>query len=221
MFPVWELVFPKECVICHSKSALATSFLCEDCSSKMTYLEKPLYDKYSKESAENAFQFDYVQAVYPLSAQIRTLIHHFKYNEMTKIGSYLAGCANQFMGKNPFPETIDHVIPIPLHSVKKRMRGFNQAEILSKQIAAHWGISHTPNLVLRKKFTSTQTKLKKEERLKNVSDAFFLSGKYNVKNKVVLIVDDVFTTGSTANSISQILKKNDAKCVFVLTIAKA
>ena len=80
---------------------------------------------------------------------------------------------------------------------------------------------HTPNLILRNRFTQTQTKLGRKDRHKNVSGAFILNSKYDVRNKNILIVDDVFTTGATVNSISTILKDNEARNVFVLTIARA
>jgi ComF family protein len=140
---------------------------------------------------------------------------------MTKIGAFLAQYSSKYIRTYPFPEKIDYILPIPLHPVKKRMRGFNQAEILSKEIANSLGVKHTPDLIVRKKFTQTQTKLKREERQKNVSEAFQVNRRFSLQNKVILIVDDVFTTGSTTNSISAILKKNEAKYVFVLTIARA
>ena len=80
---------------------------------------------------------------------------------------------------------------------------------------------HIPKLILRKQFTQTQTKLNRAERQKNVADAFKINKKFEIKGKNILIVDDVFTTGSTANSICRLLKKNKAGKIYVLTIAKA
>jgi len=222
-FPVWQLIFPQECLVCNSKTEMKTTFLCTSCSEQLQYEGEPVYqnEDSAKKDKNDCFSYDFVQAVFPLTQPLRILIHNFKYNEMTQVGKYLAKCAVDFLAENSFPDSIDYVCPIPLHPVKKRMRGFNQAEVLSREITKRTGLKHVSNLVVRKKFTQTQTKLKRDERQKNVSDAFAINRKWDVEKKVVLIVDDVFTTGSTANSICVVLKKNGAKRVFVLTIAKA
>jgi len=82
-------------------------------------------------------------------------------------------------------------------------------------------LRHEPNLVRRNRFTETQTKLGRKDRQKNVYGAFSLDPKQNIERKNILIVDDVFTTGATVNSISALLKQNGAGDVFVLTIARA
>ena len=118
-------------------------------------------------------------------------------------------------------ENVDIIAPVPLHLVKKRARGFNQAEFLSKEISIHMNCLHIPNLVLRNRFTDTQTKLNRKQRQENVSDAFTLNPKFEIQNKNILLIDDVFTTGATANSICKLLKKNHANKIYVLTIARA
>jgi len=121
---------------------------------------------------------------------------------------------------NPFLE-IDIVAPIPLHHVRKRARGFNQAELLSRNIAKLLELEHLPRLLKRVKYTQTQTHLNKAERDINVSSAFGLGKNHNISNKNILLVDDVFTTGSTVNNISKLLKENSSGKVFILTIAHA
>ena len=96
-----------------------------------------------------------------------------------------------------------------------------QFEDLTKELAEKMNWQHVPNLVLRKKFTKTQTKLKRNQRQINVSGAFVLNPKFDVAQKNILIVDDVFTTGSTVNVISKLLKNNAVSKIYVLTIARA
>ena len=122
--------------------------------------------------------------------------------------------------QSSFPK-IDYIIPVPLHIVKKRSRGFNQAEILSAEIAKICHFKHLPKGINRIKFTETQTRLGKIARKENVYNAFNLKNSKKLKGKTILLIDDVFTTGATTNTISNVLKNNGVSQIIVLTIARA
>jgi len=100
------------------------------------------------------------------------MIHHFKYNEFKKIGTFLGYKLADRISKYPFHSHIDYILPVPLHKTKKRFRGFNQSEIIAKALSVKLNIPILKNMLVRKKFTQTQTKLKKHEREKNVANAF-------------------------------------------------
>ncbi len=113
------------------------------------------------------------------------------------------------------------LVPIPLHTFRKRWRGFNQAEILCQSISA--GLNcETVNALTRKKSTKTQKDLKREARLKNVSGAFAISEnlKSSILNHICLLVDDVTTTGATLQEAAKILKRAGAAKVICLTVAR-
>jgi len=222
---LFNLVFPQICLSCHSRLQPEEIYLCRECEKSLEYLEGEICPKcgepLSDESSHRCdFSFDAARSVFKFNPILKNLIHHFKYNEMTKVGKLLGNFAAEFLRKENFTEA-EIVTPVPLHTVKKRIRGYNQSEFLTRQIAENMKWQHLPHLIQRKRFTETQTKLSRHQRKKNVAGAFVVNPKFEVKNRLILLVDDVFTTGSTVDSISKVLKEAGAKKIFVLTIARA
>ncbi|MDD3050199.1 MAG: ComF family protein [Candidatus Cloacimonetes bacterium] len=189
--------------------------LCPICAEK---LKEHHHIEFSDEQKKE-FYFTEAYAGYEYNKIIRNLIHEFKYKEMTLVGNYLM---NMLFSKLPenFLEDIDYIVPIPLHKVKKRARGFNQSEILSNSLSE---LSHIPtlNIINRAVYTKTQTKLSKNERKSNVKNVFVLNKNFDISKKGFVIVDDVFTTGSTANEAAKVLKDHNAEIVKVLVLATA
>lgn len=109
--------------------------------------------------------------------------------------------------------------PIPLHRWRQRWRGFNQAEVLSQSLAENLNLETLP-LLKRSKFTKTQKDLKKDERQKNTANAFCLLPKVSLKNRRIILIDDVTTTGSTLLEAAKVLKRNGAGKITCLTIAR-
>jgi competence protein ComFC len=114
----------------------------------------------------------------------------------------------------------DLLIPVPLHSLRKRDREFNQAEIFSKILARRSGIKYCAGIE-RTRRTGTQTALDRRRRMQNLRDAFRLRKNTDVTDKTVLLVDDIFTTGSTLDACSRVLLQAGAKSVRALTVARA
>ncbi|MFA5063039.1 MAG: phosphoribosyltransferase family protein [Candidatus Omnitrophota bacterium] len=114
---------------------------------------------------------------------------------------------------------LDMIIPMPLHATRLREREFNQAEILSKYIASEFGIDLASGSLIRHRFTKTQTELPADNRFSNVKNSFSVSRNCDLRNKNVLLVDDVLTTGATSSEAAMALKESGTNIVFVLTLA--
>ena len=223
-----NLFFPKVCLSCNSRLQKKEHILCSICKKKIDFFtdcclicgsEKDNNTCHTCETSE--FYFDRARSVFRFNKTIQNLIHNLKYNEITSLAKFLGDyCVKYLTEYRPF-EKIDIITPVPLHKVKKKSRGFNQAEIVAREIARQTEFKHIPNLIKRKKFTNTQTKLSKFERIENVSNAFKINHKYPLENKNILLIDDVFTTGSTVNAVSKLLKNNKVNKIYVLTIARA
>jgi ComF family protein len=149
------------------------------------------------------------------------LIHALKYKDLIRIVSLFQQYLVRFVTHNLANEQVDIVTPVPIHRVRQRSRGYNQAELISNAVADILQKPHLPHLLRRRRYTKTQTKLNREERKLNVTNAFSIKKGIGIQGKNILLVDDVFTTGSTVNSISSILKEEGCKKVFVLTISHA
>ncbi|MCF7794712.1 MAG: ComF family protein [Candidatus Cloacimonetes bacterium] len=221
-----DLLFPPNCFSCRKR--IPEGIICEECKNDLVWLEDVcnycgsiLKNGECKVCSKEDFAFDRARSVYGFNKVMQKFIHDLKYDEMIRIADFLGQKAAELLLElKPFSK-IDIIAPVPLHSVKKRHRGFNQAEMLARKIASELKIEHNPNLIIRKRFTQTQTKLGRSERQQNVKGAFELNSKYEIKGKTVLVVDDVFTTGSTLNSISLLLKKHKVSQVFAFTLARA
>ena len=210
-----NLIFPCVCYNCQKK-IIGNSILCPDCENKLEPLKKPVHTQ----NTEKDLYFDFAVASVHYNNVIRSLIHAFKYQELLKVAEYLTN-ERLTQAIEIHLQGMDYICPIPLHKVKKRMRGFNQAELISKLLSQKLKVTHIPDLLIRKNFTKTQTKLTREERQKNVKDVFKVNDNYNVNGKNIIIVDDVFTTGSTANSAAKALSTNKTDKVVIYTVAKA
>ncbi len=143
---------------------------------------------------------------------IQNLIHEFKYKGNKKIGEYLGKMmGNSLLNSNRFTD-IDCVVPLPLFTEKEFMRGFNQSTILCEGISGVLNIPVVSKNVVRKVYTGTQTKKGRIERWKNVEKSFSVTEPYIFKNKHILLVDDVITTGATMEACgSEILQIEEAR----------
>jgi len=147
-------------------------------------------------------------------------IQRLKYNMETHLKSSLGHLLSSF-AKEWIPNPKDFVIvPVPLHRRRLRERGFNQSLLLARILAADLGNQLDYLSLIRNRYTQAQTGLKKKERKKNVKGAFSIIRPDTIKDKKILLIDDVFTTGHTLNECARTLKKSGATTVICLTLAR-
>lgn len=238
-----SLVFPKICFACAKRIDDEDPFLCYLCKRELVFpddLTCPkcgAFDVQVREicsyCSKEMVYFDKCASLFPYNNTVRTLIHELKYNEMTKIANYFAAMLIEYLERdNPFTsgkeETrqgnrpmIDHVCPVPLHPTKERVRGYNQAAKIAEMIAETFKWNYSPNLIKRTKYTISQSALSPEDRKLNVGKAFSVDRKGMLEDSNILVIDDVFTTGATVNSLSKLLKEHRVNRVFILTVARA
>lgn len=156
-------------------------------------------------------------ALFPLAGAARHLIHRFKYRDTPEIArsvGYLG--AQQLAQSGLLPEII---VPTPLHWTRRLQRGFNQAELFAKMLSHFSGLPVETSL-RRVKRTHQQAKLNREQRKKNLSDAFSVKKGANLKKRDILLVDDVMTTGATLHSAAAELAANGAGRIYIMVIAR-
>jgi ComF family protein len=152
---------------------------------------------------------------------LRQVVQRFKYGRKVSLGKSLGrlladGC-REFLNEC----RVDTIIPVPLHSTRLRWRGFNQSVLLARQVSYAYSLPMDPFVLVRDKPTLAQTQLSEEERRRNVRDAFSVHSAASVNGKIILLVDDVYTSGATVNECSRVLLRAHAKEVYVLTLARA
>ena len=111
------------------------------------------------------------------------------------------------------------IIPLPIHATKKRQRGFNQAELLAKPLAERLDIPLLPHAVEKRRKTEAQVGLTLRERRKNITTDLFMVKPNTVDNRTVLLLDDVFTTGTTISACAHALKRAGAAKIVAITLA--
>ncbi len=151
---------------------------------------------------------------------IRKLLINYKFSEK----SYLYKTFTNFIIKNErFCEIIksyDIIIPVPISKKRSKERGYNQSYLIAKEIGKYFDIRVENKCLIKHKNIVEQSKLGKEERQKNIVGVYSLKESYKVQDKRILLIDDIYTTGSTANECCKTLLKANIKFVDILTVAK-
>ena len=117
-------------------------------------------------------------------------------------------------------KTYDTIIPVPISTKRKMQRGYNQSFLIAKEIAKSLNLEIINNCLYKNKNIIEQSKLNKEDRQKNIQGVYKLIDKKKLKNKKILLIDDIYTTGSTVNECSRTLRQAEIKEIGVFTIAK-
>ncbi len=147
------------------------------------------------------------------------LIHRFKYGKKIPLGRRLAQRLGDAVAREKEFAGCDLIVPVPLHRARYRERGFDQSEILAEGVSEVANIPLARRILKRKKNTKDQTYLNAQQRAENVRDAFSISQPEIAKNKKLILVDDVTTTGATLNECARMLQDSGAKSIFSATLA--
>ena len=207
-----SLFFPNQCLVCKGGDFHSSDPICPDCLQLMNPL--PIENRVKELTVNNGI--DMALAGWDFGDELRTAIHSLKYEERARIGSFLGKVLGERLHLKTIQE-LDYLIPVPLHPIKFRDRGFNQAEWIAIGVGKAIQKPVQTGLMKRMKYTISQTTLNREERLNNMKQAFRITK--DVTDKKIGIVDDVLTTGSTISSMASVLKDAGAKTIVALTVA--
>jgi ComF family protein len=167
----------------------------------------------------NPCYLDTILTIFEFDQTVQVLIHEIKYRKAEKLASRLARFASaQIDIALPWKKG-DLVIPVPLFRVREKERGFNQSVAIARGFFPESSFSHQTEVILRAKPTVSQTELNRDERLKNVCEAFTVLRPELVRDKNIILVDDVVTTGATLNECARVFKEAGAGKVWALTLA--
>lgn len=208
-----DLLFPSFCVGCQKEG----SFLCEECENKIVIRRIPTSPPLNAKSLNIIYAATEYQ-----DKLIAELITQLKYQSVREISHILSDFLLIHLAFAGFKKENNQIIvPVPLHRKRLRERGFNQSELIANNISKKLDIPVSPRALKRIKNTEHQTKIEeRENRLENVKDVFICKKPEIIKGKVVILIDDVTTTGATLNECAKILKLSDAKKVLAFTVAK-
>ena len=216
--------FPKRCVGCGQSG----TWLCRNCLNKLSYLSvqeclicrKPAIGGFTHPYCESRYNPDRFLSPFEFCGPLRTALHRAKYGGCWVFLSDLAFLISAWLeslGVDFLPGAV--LVPMPLHFVRKWERGYNQSLILAEFLSTNLDIPFEINLICRRRYTTSQTKLNKKARHLNIKGAFTCPE--SVRGRNLILVDDVCTSGATLLEAARTLKRAGARTVWCLTLARA
>lgn len=227
-----DFLFPQRCVSCGRLG----SYVCPDCFVKIKTIDtpicpvctKPFFHGLTHPRCQGRLRPDGLTCLFAYQGPIRTILKKIKFSSIFDLLPEVADLAKEEIEENEvlykfFVKEKPLVVPIPLHWFRKNERGFNQSAFLGKQVAQNWNLTFCGDLLLREKYTSPQAKLKKKDRGSNIKHVFKINNSLSIlmsQYPSILLVDDIWTTGSTMREAGRVLKGAGVKKIWGLTIAR-
>ncbi len=218
--------FPDVCPNCNK--VIGEVGLCKDCKEAFKYLKQPICGACGRTMSEDGYLCDECKkikhyfkrnvSVFEYRGDIKESIYRFKYGNMRCYAEFFGAEAVKKYGKLLKTWKIDAIVPVPMYKGKQRKRGYNQAEEFALALGRASGINVDSKLLIRSKDTVPMKTLSKQQRYENLKKAFVVNKKRQ-KYKRVLVVDDIFTTGSTIDACAKVLRQNGVEIVYGLCIA--
>jgi ComF family protein len=218
------LLYPNLCLACQESLASVDSVLCVRCQ---YYISPTSYHLETPNPVLDRFwgRIELVHActgfIFNKGSALQRLIHELKYNNQPKVGLELGQQCGLLLQEVASYKTVDCIIPVPLHPQKMRHRGYNQAALFGQGIGEILQKPCLENHLIRTKYTDTQTKKSRLERLSNVEEVFSVQEKERLKHQHILLVDDVITTGATLEACALQLLAIEGVKVSIAAIALA
>jgi len=220
---LFDFFLPRLCLNCNTKLTIHQKVICSDCLSTIQEADgnriRAEYDK--KFSYDNIITGFTSSFVFQKEGSLQTLLHELKYKRRFRVGNLLGKLMFEKVSNDITEWNIDFIIPMPLHRLKKAERGYNQADHIAKSFGKLLGVPVKTKIAKRIKFTQSQTKLNIAERKENMKGAFKITNEEKVKDKSILILDDVITTGATVSELGRVLKEKGASKVYACSVAIA
>jgi ComF family protein len=230
MYPSFliDLLFPRRCPVCDGIVMPKGRLICPECVKKLSFVKDPVCKKCGKEviSADIEYcvdcvrykrTFKYGRALVNYDENARNSMVKIKYKNKREYLDFYGEAICARYGKLIMRMEADVLVPVPVHPSRRKERGFNQAELLARRIGELLGIAVCSTLLVRNKKTMPQKGLDPAGRLQNLEEAFAI-GQIVKGVEGVILVDDIYTTGSTIEACTRILKKAGIKRVYFLTI---
>ena len=225
-----DFLLPPTCPVCHKRVAENLT-ICSKCFAQLEFIGNRKCSVCGKpldvivpgmavcgECLKKAPHFRHAEAVFKYNDISKKLILAFKHSDHIELTRLMTKWMSQACGN--VIENNQILIPVPLHWSRLFKRKYNQSALLAQELAKQYHKVYNPLILLRNKYTKSQGHLSQKERQKNVTGVFEVKRSQLIKGKSILLIDDVFTTGATANECARVLLKAGAKSVDVLTFAR-
>ncbi|WP_373214345.1 double zinc ribbon domain-containing protein [Ruminococcus sp. 5_1_39BFAA] len=221
-----DILYPRRCPLCHQILKDPSRLICPACAKEIRPISEPRCFKCGKPVKEeeeycvdcriHPGAFRQGKGIFLYDSRMKDSLMKYKYYGRREYGRFFARAMYIYGKKDLERWKPDLLIPVPLYWRKQRMRGFNQAAYLAEQLSGYTGIPADCSLVKKVRQTKSQKKLDAAGRRKNLQAAFRV--RERVDGRRILVVDDVYTTGSTMDAMASCLLENGAEEIFFLTL---
>lgn len=226
-----ELLYPRRCPICEKIVLPKGNLVCKTCYEELPLVTEPYCMKCGKsleqeereycfDCQKREFSYEYGFGLWMYDKKMQKSMAAFKYrHKRENCDFYVQELVKEYESRIHRMQ-VDAIVPVPMYRNKMRMRGYNQAELLARGLGEALGIEVEPNLLLRTKNTIPQKKLNVQDRMKNLAYAFTINNeiKNHYRNKNILLIDDIYTTGSTIEVCSKMLRLNGVSKVYYISL---
>ncbi len=224
-----DLLYPRHCPLCNTILNFGNVSVCNGCMKQQKRIKPPYCMKCGKTIGDSTLEYcqdcskitkSYNRGfpVFSYTGGIKNALYDFKYKNQREYGAFFAECIMEQYGASLERLGLDGLIPIPVHKSKKKVRGYNQAEVLAKQLGKRLQIPVYPQYLVRAVNTNPQKELNDKTRMKNLKNAFKI-GENTIKLKKILLVDDIYTTGATIESCTRVLLQAGVEEVYYTSVA--
>ncbi|MFO1130087.1 MAG: ComF family protein [Rickettsiales bacterium] len=219
-----KFIYLNKCITC--KNIIESeNILCEICWNDLELIHNPACKKCGKPLRINTFEeiiclrcikdkpiYDMQKILFKYNSIARKLIHNFKYYDTLHYGKYFAKLMFfSYVNNLQF----DIIVPAPMHKLRRIKRLYNQVDVLAKYLSRYCKKPVISNVLLKNKNTKQQSLLTKKQRKTNLNNSFYIKNKILIKDKIILLLDDVVTTGATIKLCTETLLKHGAKSIIV------
>ena len=223
-----DWIFPVRCPVCDRIVMPKGALCCEECEGEFVCIKDPRClqcgrqiqgdgEEYCGDCKATTHVYDAGYALYEYSG-VRLSIYRFKYGGKVEYVKFYGRDMERCLGSRLRGLCADALIPVPLHKLRQRRRGYNQAEVLADEISMFIGIPVLKDYVVRNVATPPLKEMAEKERQNNLKKAFKIV-RDDVKLKVVIIVDDIYTTGTTIDALAGICKAAHVEKVYYVALS--
>ncbi len=222
-----DIIYPRICPVCNNIIPVGYKDLCPDCTGLLTYAQEPYCmrcgkpvdeeKEYCSDCERNKHSYDEGRAVFIYDEYMSKSIYRFKYSGKREFANFYGKVMTERLGEKIRRWDPDAIVPVPVHKSKLRSRGYNQAELIAKQISKRMKIPVKSDIVIRQSATTVQKNLSAKARQNNLKKAFKVIPN-SVQLNSILIVDDIYTTGATVDAVARCLKDAGVRKVYFATL---
>ena len=219
-----DLLFPQRCLGCGREG----DFICASCRQSFSRIEPPVCPRCGRPQSSKTLcsscihweaAVDGIRSPFQFDGVMREAIHQLKYQNLRAIAAPLAELLHEYLTKNPLPAEV--LVPVPLHKKRERGRGYNQSDLLARELGKHRNLPVVTDCLIRERYVLPQARTANvAERRDNVASAFTCRNDDRLRDKLVLLIDDVATSGATLDACAAALKAAGSISVWGLVMAR-